>query len=118
MKVPLDVVSLESCNQIYAKAGVVLQNGQICAIGVTGAEDACIGNSGGTLMDIDDDTDPFLPYYYLTGLFSFGPTPCRKFKLLCAFKLLILTFTGVEGYPGIYTKVSEYMDWIKSTIKA
>ena len=34
-------------------------------------------------------------YYFLAGVVSFGPTPC-----------------GLQGFPGVYTRVSNYVDWI------
>lgn len=80
LKAILDVISIEKCIEIYAKEGVVLKNGQVCAKG-SSEVDACIGNSGGTLMDVDS-TDINLLNYYLTGLFSFGPSPCRKYYIL------------------------------------
>jgi secreted trypsin-like serine protease len=39
------------------------------------------------------------PYYMLVGVVSFGPKNC-----------------GTKAIPGVYTKVSEYMDWIKTNI--
>ena len=75
MKVNVDGVSLDSCNGVYAREGVQLKNGQICAGGVKG-QDSCRGDSGGPLMTVDDTTDPLRPYYYLAGLVSFGPSPC------------------------------------------
>lgn len=39
--------------------------------------------------------------YYLTGIVSYGPTPC-----------------GLAGWPGVYTLVSAYIDWIDNTIRA
>ena len=36
LKVNVDGVSLDSCNGVYAREGVVLKSGQICAGGVKG----------------------------------------------------------------------------------
>lgn len=47
-----------------------------------------------------DRTDPSLSYWYCAGIVSFGPTPCGK-----------------EGFPGVYTRVSAYTDWIVRNIK-
>lgn len=38
-------------------------------------------------------------YYFLAGVVSFGPTPC-----------------GLEGWPGVYTRVGNYIDWILQNI--
>ena len=54
-------------------------------------KDACIGDSGGPM---------FINYEkrkYLIGLISWG-YQCAK-----------------DGYPGVYTKVSEFVSWIKNT---
>lgn len=34
-------------------------------------------------------------YYYLAGVVSFGPSPC-----------------GLEHWPGVYTRVDQYTDWL------
>ena len=70
-------MSLADCNRVYARQRVTLADGQICAGGIRG-KDSCNGDSGGPLMDIDDVTNPLLPYFYLVGLVSFGPSPCGK----------------------------------------
>lgn len=38
--------------------------------------------------------------YYVFGIVSFGPTPC-----------------GLQGWPGVYTRVTEYVPWIISKLK-
>ena len=96
----MDGVSLTNCNRVYASTSIKLSDGQICAGGIKG-QDSCNGDSGGPLMDIDDVTDPFLPYFYLVGLVSFGPTTCGK-----------------AGWPGVYTNVAPYVDWIQKKLKA
>ena len=40
------------------------------------------------------------PHYYIAGIVSYGTPKC-----------------GTKGVPGIYTKTSEYLDWITSKIK-
>lgn len=39
-------------------------------------------------------------YWYLAGIVSYGPAAC-----------------GSEGIPGVYTKVSSYLEWIVSNIR-
>jgi secreted trypsin-like serine protease len=40
-----------------------------------------------------------IPYLYLVGLTSFGYKPC-----------------GTVGFPGVYTKVTSYLEWINEYI--
>lgn len=91
-------VPLEQCNQVYSSQNIVLTPSQLCAGGVKGF-DSCRGDSGGPLMGIDSTTGK--PYWFLAGVVSFGPSPC-----------------GLQGWPGVYTRMSDYVDWIESTIRA
>ncbi|XP_055586939.1 serine protease easter-like [Uranotaenia lowii] len=95
-KVGVDGVDLGNCNEVYKKEQVTLQDGQLCAGGVTG-KDSCQGDSGGPLMGVGIKSG--VQFWYLAGLVSFGPTPC-----------------GQEGWPGVYTKVGKYMDWVESNL--
>ena len=54
--------------------------------------DACTGDSGGPLVCQENLTDPFV----LQGVTSFG-NGC-----------------GLPGFPGVYTRVSKYLNWIES----
>lgn len=65
----------------------------MCAGGELG-KDSCKGDSGGPLMYENGRI------YEVLGVVSFGPTPC-----------------GLEDIPGVYSKVSEYVRWIKSNIE-
>jgi secreted trypsin-like serine protease len=62
----------------------------ICAGDLAGGTDACIGDSGGGL--VDERSTPIV-----AGIVSFGEG-CAQ-----------------AGYPGIYTRVSAYADWIEAT---
>uniref|UniRef100_A0A182WQM1 CLIP domain-containing serine protease n=1 Tax=Anopheles minimus TaxID=112268 RepID=A0A182WQM1_9DIPT len=97
-KVAVDGVSLDACNQVYQREQVLLRQSQLCAGGEAG-KDSCQGDSGGPLTGIN--TAGGVQHWYLIGLVSFGPTPC-----------------GQAGWPGVYTKVDQYVDWITATIVA
>ncbi|CAK1589514.1 unnamed protein product [Parnassius mnemosyne] len=71
---------------------VALWVGQVCAGGEVG-KDSCKGDSGGPLMYENGKL------FEVVGIVSFGPTPC-----------------GLENIPGVYTKVYEYLPWIRTNI--
>ncbi|XP_059611758.1 serine protease easter-like [Phlebotomus argentipes] len=98
LKVRVNGVSQDSCNSIYSRQNVVIGQGQLCAGGEKG-KDSCRGDSGGPLVALDNKAAR--PYWFCVGLVSFGPSPC-----------------GLEGWPGVYTRVSEYIDWISQTVRA
>lgn len=58
-------------------------------------EDSCSGDSGGPLMVQEGGSTPM----YLKGIVSFGTRRCGK------------------GFPGVYTDVAYYIDWIKSKLE-
>lgn len=100
LKAQVGGVALEPCNKVYEKYSVTLQDTQLCAGGERGI-DSCSGDSGGPLMATAAiPTGPYrLPYFYCAGIVSFGPSPCAQ-----------------EGWPGVYTKVSSYVDWIERNV--
>jgi len=99
LKVKVPGVSNERCNTVYSRHSVTLGPGQLCAGGTKGS-DSCRGDSGGPLMTVDL-SNPNKPFWYCAGIVSFGPSPC-----------------GMEGWPGVYTRVSAYTDWISRNIRA
>lgn len=77
---------------------MTIGSGQLCAGGEKG-KDSCRGDSGGSLMTVTSKRAGEVNWY-AEGIVSFGPHPC-----------------GTLGWPGVYTKVSEYVDWIRRNIK-
>jgi len=79
------------CRAVYGEEAVV--DSMLCA-GDTG-KDACQGDSGGPLVCRKGETGEF---DVLCGLVSWG--------LGC----------GRDGYPGVYTEVAYFKDWIDSVL--
>nr|QFZ95602.1 serine protease 3 [Lasioderma serricorne] len=99
LKVDVPVRTNDQCNEKYQTFRVQLRRGQLCAGGVTG-KDSCRGDSGGPLMGKDNQKGD-TPHWFVAGVVSFGPTPC-----------------GYENWPGVYTKVAEYVNWIVGKLRA
>ena len=77
----------------YKDLGGQLTDSQLCAGNLTiGGVDSCSGDSGGPLVC---DAGGFIGYV-LTGVVSFGKR------------------CGEPNFPGIYSRVTHYIDWIKS----
>ncbi|KAJ8925739.1 hypothetical protein NQ315_009587 [Exocentrus adspersus] len=97
-KVDLPVMNLTQCREIYkSEKKVKLSHRQLCA-GGRNNKDSCPGDSGGPLhvaSFINDETR-----YVQQGVVSFGHRFC-----------------GSVGFPGVYTKVAYYMDWILDNMK-
>lgn len=89
-KVRLPIVSNEKCASSYNKTDDIVTNHMICA-GQAGL-DACQGDSGGPAICEDHSVKT------LCGIISQG-RGC-----------------GRPGYPGIFTRVASYVDWINTTI--
>lgn len=66
---------------------------QLCAGGVKG-QDSCGGDSGGPLM-YPGSYGKLGVRYVQRGIVSFGSKRC-----------------GIGGFPGVYTNVAYYMNWI------
>ncbi|XP_062713900.1 CLIP domain-containing serine protease B4-like [Aedes albopictus] len=93
LKVQLEVKDLRSCSNVYELEGIFLRDTQLCVGGMRG-QDSCTGDSGSPLTKLDKAN------HYLYGIVSFGSSKC-----------------GVKGFPGIYTAVSKYVDWIESNLE-
>lgn len=63
---------------------------QLCAGNIDGGINACSGDSGGPLVCKNK----------LCGIVSYGKR------------------CGKKGYPGVYTEVSNYINWVKATNKS
>ncbi|XP_041644909.1 hyaluronan-binding protein 2-like [Cheilinus undulatus] len=87
------LINQEKCSEpvIY---GRVLDNSMICAGHLQGGVDSCQGDSGGPLSCNDNNS------HVIYGLVSWGDECGRKNK------------------PGVYTRVTHFMDWIRSKIQA
>ncbi|CAO1427631.1 unnamed protein product [Diamesa serratosioi] len=96
LKVLVPIYDSQQCSAKYKSKGRNISTNQICAGGNAG-EDSCRGDSGGPLMGLKSDG---IPYWYLAGVVSYGPVPC-----------------GQQNLPGVYTKVSEYIQWIESKMR-
>lgn len=97
LKLDISGVPRAQCARIYQRQNVALGAGQMCAGGEAG-KDSCRGDSGGPLMRYDNQAE--YPHWYVAGIVSFGPTPC-----------------GLVGFPGVYTRVAEYVDWIRANMR-
>jgi len=98
----ISVVSEEDCKEKFsAFRNVDIGPTKICALDKNNRIDACQGDSGGPLVVLKRDTNEGLRYrYFLVGVVSFG-YKCAE-----------------PGFPGVYTRVSEYDDWIKNVVNS
>jgi len=88
LKLKVPEVSLDTCQN---SLNTYLDSTQVCAGGELG-KDACSGDSGGGLF-IRDTSDT----WHLLGIVSFGANDCGN------------------GKPGVYTRVSSFLQWISRT---
>jgi len=93
LRVP--VVNNDQCAAVFRSQRAVIGPLQMCA-GAERGKDSCSGDSGGPLMGLAR----FGPPYRLLGVVSFGVTRC-----------------GTANVPGVYTRVSEYVNWIMDNLR-
>ena len=96
LKVKLPLVPFRTCKNIYKEISVNIGRKQMC-VGGAFKQDSCAGDSGGPLQTKEIYNGTLRTVQY--GIVSFGPNKC-----------------GTEGYPGVYTSVVYYMDWILDNI--
>ncbi|XP_006108979.1 kallikrein-14-like, partial [Myotis lucifugus] len=84
--VNISITSRQQCQQAYSGA---ITDGMVCAGTPEGGKDSCQGDSGG----------PLVCHGKLQGLVSWGMERC-----------------ALPGYPGVYTNLCKYYDWIQQTI--
>lgn len=94
LKLGMPIFDKSDCASKYRNLGAELTDKQICAGGVF-AKDTCRGDSGGPLMQRRPEG-----IWEVVGIVSFG-NRC-----------------GLDGWPGVYSSVAGYSDWILSTLRS
>ncbi|XP_065332776.1 serine protease persephone-like [Cloeon dipterum] len=94
MKASLRAVDFEVCNATYAgtQTGGLLEDKQMCAVDPKRLADACRGDSGGPLQVRVKDSQ----LMKVVGVTSSG--------------------IGCGSSPGLYTRVSAYIEWIENIV--
>ncbi|CAG9823352.1 unnamed protein product [Phaedon cochleariae] len=108
LKVVLELYGPIECNRTYRRVmmeyGSKLSRGivddmMICAGSSKDLKDTCRGDSGGPLQIYHEDTEDIKCMYEIIGVTSFGKG-CGLAK----------------NNPGVYTRVSNYLQWIESIV--
>ncbi|XP_045470280.1 serine protease grass-like [Harmonia axyridis] len=97
LKVQIPYIERSVCRKTH-EASAPVSHRQLCA-GGRNKHDSCGGDSGGPLQVATSYLDE--PRYVQHGITSFGPKNC-----------------GAEGFPGVYTRVAYYVDWILDNISS
>jgi secreted trypsin-like serine protease len=93
MEVKIPLVATDSCKAAYQGAPGVIDGRNLCAGVPEGGKDSCQGDSGGPLV-----TQAANGRWVQIGVVSWG-AGC-----------------GRQGFPGIYTRVSAFSDWIRQNV--
>lgn len=91
-EVNVPVINNTNCDNSYSSQGISITSNMICAGLENGGRDSCQGDSGGPMVSKNDTI------WVQAGVVSFG--------IGCA----------LAEFPGVYTRVSQYQDWINSQI--
>lgn len=97
-KVQLDLFKNTKCSPFYKRRDDIplgLTKQQICAGDLSGKKDTCQGDSGGPILVKLQREQSLVPH--VLGITSFGGT--------CA-----------GGVPGVYIRISEYLQWIEAVV--
>ena len=96
-EVRVEVTEAGRCRQVYREAlGVELPDTILCAGHEAGGKDACQGDSGGGLLHRAESGSGDRGAWTQVGLVSAGIGCARR------------------GVPGLYTRLSSYLDWIQA----
>lgn len=116
MKVEFNLISNEQCSEIWKRLNYEILDSQMCARDLDGeAKDTCGGDSGGPVMVTKQDNSCL---FYIVGK--------KNFKLSVFPQFVVWIISGVtsfgikdcgrQGYAGVYTRVSSYLDWIEKIV--
>jgi len=92
--VELPIMAREQCMEDYNGINGVTEE-MICAGAEEGGTSPCSGDSGGPLVCPFPSNSTRAGDYYLAGIVSWGMIPC-----------------GQAHYPGVFTDVAHFRDWI------
>ncbi|XP_064594990.1 trypsin-3-like, partial [Liolophura sinensis] len=101
MQATIPIISTDVCWHRYynisdshpAKGFAIIDDGVLCAAAEEGGRDTCAGDSGGPILCLQETS------WHLAGISS-GGYHCGQYE-----------------FPGIYTRINHYIDWIKTTIE-
>ncbi|KAL7727639.1 hypothetical protein ACLKA6_014979 [Drosophila palustris] len=98
LKITVDVWNHKQCQDKYRVYQMHLNGSQLCA-GGKNQIDTCQGDSGGPLMVPTNVGQQEV--FFVAGVTSYGPVPC-----------------GLQGWPGVYTRVGNFIDWVIDKLEA
>ncbi|GFG32018.1 hypothetical protein Cfor_08536, partial [Coptotermes formosanus] len=93
-KVEVPVMSNQECRKNTKYSETMISDNMLCAGYPEGMKDSCQGDSGGPLATEREDKK-----FELIGIVSWGNGCARP------------------GYPGVYTRVTRYVSWIRENSK-
>ena len=91
-KAQVSELTVEQCQKSFADDKLEFVDSQLCALNEKKSVDTCQGDSGGPIQ-IEKDGQ-----FFIVGITSYGKG------------------CGSPGIPGIYTRVSSFIDWIEERI--